>query len=114
MESTVLVTTFDPAQPLEDDMQVQSLPVYQADKPQWTYRKVPKVSSFRSFDRIPLGVGRRSHLHITYVLRIALRLCLCLSFQKVIFRYWIRRAPFLLIPLRRIDIVSCVLSEGVH
>ena len=53
MESTVLMTTFNPAQPLEDDVQVQCLPVYQADKPQWTYRKVPKVSSFRSFDRIP-------------------------------------------------------------
>ena len=44
----MLMNVLDPALPLEDDMQVQCL-----DKPQWTCRKVPKVSSFRSFERIP-------------------------------------------------------------
>ena len=39
MEPTVLLQTFDP----------QCVPVYQADQPKWTYRKVPKVSSLRSF-----------------------------------------------------------------
>ena len=45
-----------PAAALDDDMQAQCLPVFQVDKPQWTYRKVPKVSSFRSFARIPILV----------------------------------------------------------
>ena len=53
MDSTVFTNRIDPALPLEDDMQVQCLPVYKVDGPEWTYRKVPKVSSFRSFDRPP-------------------------------------------------------------
>ena len=49
----MLLHTIDPAKALDDDMPVQCLPVYQADNPQWTYRRVPKVSSSRSFSRIP-------------------------------------------------------------
>ena len=49
----MLLHTLDPATALDDDMQAQCLPVYQADQPKWTYRRVPKVSSFRSFKRIP-------------------------------------------------------------
>ena len=44
MDSTVLLRTIDPATALDND------PVSQ---PQWTYRRVPKVSSLRSFARIP-------------------------------------------------------------
>ena len=53
MDSTVLLHTVNPATALDDDMQAQWLPVYQADQPQWTYRRVVKVSSFRSLARIP-------------------------------------------------------------
>ena len=45
MDSTVKITLLDPAKPLDDDMQVQCLPVYKAEAPQWTYRKVPKLAS---------------------------------------------------------------------
>ena len=53
MDSTVLLPTIDPITALDDDMQVQCLPVYQADQPKWTYWRVPKVSSYRSFARLP-------------------------------------------------------------
>ena len=53
MDSTVLLPNIDPVTALDDNMQVQCLPVYQADQPKWRYRRVPKVSSFRTFARLP-------------------------------------------------------------
>ena len=38
---------------LDDGLQVQSLPVFGSDRPRWTYRKVPKVTKFRNFGRLP-------------------------------------------------------------
>ena len=38
---------------LDDSLQVQCLPVYRSDRPKWTYRKVPKVTRFRNFERLP-------------------------------------------------------------
>ena len=37
----------------DDDSFTQCLPVYKTDRPKWSYRKVPKVTRFRNFDRIP-------------------------------------------------------------
>ena len=54
MNSTVKVALFDPAKSLGDGMQVECLPVYKAETPQWTYRKVPKVTSFRDYGGIPI------------------------------------------------------------
>ena len=67
MDSTVLMNTFDSAQPLEDDMQVQCLPVY---KPQWTYRTVPRSLHSGHLIGSPLSAGDCSHLHFMCVLRI--------------------------------------------
>ena len=53
MGSTVLLPNIDPATALDDNVQAQCLPVFQADQPKWTYRRVPKVSSFRTFARLP-------------------------------------------------------------
>ena len=52
MPSTVLPPSIDIATTLEDNM-VQCLPVFGSDHPRWTYRKVPKVTKFRNFGRIP-------------------------------------------------------------
>ena len=38
---------------LGDNMQVQCLPAFKSDCLKWTYRKVPKVTDFRRFGRIP-------------------------------------------------------------
>ena len=38
---------------LDDHMPIQCLPVCRTDRPKWEYRKVPKVTKFRNFDRIP-------------------------------------------------------------
>ena len=53
MPSTVMLHSSKVALSLEDDMQVQCLPVFGSDRPKWTYRKLPKVTKFRRFDRIP-------------------------------------------------------------
>ena len=42
-----------PEYPFDDDTQAQCLPAPRSDTPLWMYRKVPKVSSFRKFDRVP-------------------------------------------------------------
>ena len=41
-------------QPIEDDTQVQRVPVSRSDYPRWMYRKVPKVSSSWNFERVPI------------------------------------------------------------
>ena len=94
-------------------MQVQCLLVYKADRPQWTYRKVPKVSSFRSFDRIPFCT--RIPQPFTY------HMC-----AEDLTKIFVPNLPdgdlqvlkaedtSLLIPLHGVDIVSCVLSRGAH
>ena len=53
MPATVFLHSKEIALSLEDNMQVQCLPVFGTDRPKWTYRKVPKVTEFRSFRRIP-------------------------------------------------------------
>ena len=53
MPSTVMLHSNDIALSLEDNMQVQCLPVFGSDRPQWTYIKLPKVTEFRNFGRIP-------------------------------------------------------------
>ena len=53
MDSTVMLPNIDPVTAFGDNMQVQCLPVYGADQPKWTYRKVPKVTAFRTFARLP-------------------------------------------------------------
>ena len=54
MPATVMLHSKEVALSLEDNMQVQCLPVFGSDRPKWTYRKVPKVTDFRNFGRIPL------------------------------------------------------------
>ena len=53
LPATVLATRDDIAENLNDDMQVQCLPVSKSSSPKWTYRTVPKVTKFRNFGRIP-------------------------------------------------------------
>ena len=56
MPSTVMLPSIDIANiatTLEDNMQAQCLPVFRSDHPKWTYRKVSKVTEFRSFGRLP-------------------------------------------------------------
>ena len=53
MDSTVMIPNIDPATALDDNMQVQCLPVHRSDQPKWTYRKVPKVAASRSFASLP-------------------------------------------------------------
>ena len=64
MEPTVLIPNIDPITALDDNMQAQCLPVYGADQPMWTYRKVPKVTAFRTFARLPFW--RRKPMKFTY------------------------------------------------
>ena len=51
--ATVLTPREQIAATLDDNMQVQCLPVSKSDCPRWTYRKVPKVTRFRNFGKIP-------------------------------------------------------------
>ena len=53
MPSTVILPSIDIATSLEDNMQVQCLPVFGSDHPKWKCRKVPKVTEFRNFGRLP-------------------------------------------------------------
>ena len=53
MPSTVMLHSSNIAILLEDNMQVQCLPVFGSDRPKWTYRKLPKVTEFRNFGRLP-------------------------------------------------------------
>ena len=53
MPATVMVHTKEIALSLDDSMQVQCLPVYRTDRPKWACRKVPKVTRFRNFERLP-------------------------------------------------------------
>ena len=53
MPSTVMLPSIDISAVLDDNMQVQCLPVFGSDHPRWTYRKVPKVTSFRNFGQLP-------------------------------------------------------------
>ena len=53
MPSTVMLPSIDMAISREDNMQVQCLPVFGSDRPKWTYRKVPKVTEFRNFGKLP-------------------------------------------------------------
>ena len=64
LPATVLAARDDIAKNLEDDMQVQCLPVSKSNIPRWTYRAVPKVTKFRSFGRIPAW-GRKPHKMIS-------------------------------------------------
>ena len=58
MPSTVMLHSNDFSVSLEDNMQVQCLPVFGSDRPKWTYRKLPKVNDFRNFRRVPLWCRR--------------------------------------------------------
>ena len=49
---------------LDDSLQVQCLPENRTDRPKWAYRKVPKVTKFRNFDRLPSW--RRKPQGMTY------------------------------------------------
>ena len=53
----VPATVLDPgsriALELTDDQQVQCLPVAKSTIPKWTYRKLPKVTAFRVYGRLP-------------------------------------------------------------
>ena len=53
MPATVMMHTNEIQLSLDDSLQVQCLPVYRTDRPKWAYRKVPKVTRFRNFDRLP-------------------------------------------------------------
>ena len=53
MPATVMMHNNDLQLSLDDNSFVQCLPVYRTDRPKWAYRKVPKVTKFRNFDRIP-------------------------------------------------------------
>ena len=53
MPVTVMMHIKEVQLPLDDDMQIQCLPVYRTDRPKWAYRKVPKVTKFRNFDKLP-------------------------------------------------------------
>ena len=53
MPATVMMHTKEIALSLDDSMQVQCFPVYRTDRPKWAYRKVPKVTQFRNFNRLP-------------------------------------------------------------
>ena len=53
MPATVMLHSKEVALSLNDGLQVQCLPVFGSDRPRWTYRKVPKVTKFRSFGRLP-------------------------------------------------------------
>ena len=64
MDSTVMLPNIDPVKVFDDNMQVQCLPVYGSDHPKWTYRKVPKVATFRNFARLPSWC--RKPLKMTY------------------------------------------------
>ena len=59
MPSTVILHSNSIAVSLEDHMQVQCLPVFGSDRPRWTYRKLPKVTEFRSLIGFPFGAGDR-------------------------------------------------------
>ena len=110
-----LLNTFDPAQPLEDDMQVQCLPVHQADKPQWTYREVPKVSSFRSFERVPSWCRRPQPFTYHVCAEDLAKTVLVPNLPEGDLQILeTGRAPFLLSRLPGINIVLCVLLDGVH
>ena len=52
MQSVAEPKLLDLTNPIQDDMQAQCLPVAKSNYPRWMYRKVPKVSSFRSFEGI--------------------------------------------------------------
>ena len=53
MPATVMMHTNEIQLSLDDSLQVQCLPVYRTDRPKWACRKVPKVTRFRNFDRLP-------------------------------------------------------------
>ena len=53
MPATVMLHSKEVALSLDDGLQVQCLPVFGSDRPRWTYRKVPKVTKFRNFGRLP-------------------------------------------------------------
>ena len=53
MPATVMMHTKEVQLSLDDDMQIQCLPVYRTDRPKWAYRKAPKVTRFRNFARLP-------------------------------------------------------------
>ena len=57
MPSTVMLPSIDQFAVLKDNIkdntQAQCLPLFGSDHPKWTYRKVPKVTAFRNFGRLP-------------------------------------------------------------
>ena len=54
VESAVEQEFLEPAKSLDDDMQVQCLPVHKSQVPKWVYWKVPKVTSLRDLSRMPV------------------------------------------------------------
>ena len=63
MPATVVLHTSEIALSLDDSLQVQCLPECKSNRPKWTYRKVPKVTRFRNFERLrdDLSILRRGY-----------------------------------------------------
>ena len=82
MDSTVEPMFLEPFKSLDDDMQVQCLPVYRAKEHRWMYTKVPKVTSLRDFSRIPVWRRRPQQLVYHCVLRTSPRELLSQPYLK--------------------------------
>ena len=67
MQSVVESKFVELIQPIKDDMQAQCLPVSKSNYPSWMCRKVPKLSSFKNYDKVPTWC--RKPQSFTYHLR---------------------------------------------
>ena len=65
MPATMMMHTNEIQLSTDDNTQIQCLPVYRTDRPKWAYRKVPKVTRFRNFDRLPSWSRRLSLCRIS-------------------------------------------------
>ena len=90
---------------------VQCLPVCKADTPQWTHRKVPKVSSFRSFDRIPFWC-RKPQPFTYHVCAEDLTLSTLTPSLPDGDLQVLREGTIPQSPLPRVDIVTCPVRRG--
>ena len=74
MQSVAETKFLDLFNPIEDDMQVQCLPVAKSDYPRWMYRKVkvPKSHLSGVLKGSRHGVGSPVCSHITFVLKTLL------------------------------------------
>ena len=69
MDSTVMLPNIDPVTALDDNMQVQCLPVYGADQPKWTYRRVPKGHIISNLCWTSILVQKAKGFHLPLVCR---------------------------------------------